>query len=102
MKYVYVDENPYYPGTYLIFFNAHQFGWGPISGTLHILGARLLNTTYDNYLRICCNNFGAEIVGKKDKVPRPCFKDKSKAEKLAKIFEERLSYAISQKSVPND
>lgn len=102
MKHLYLDENPYYEGTYLLFFKSNEFGWGTIPGHVGILGARLLQISYPDYLRYCRDNYGAKIVGKKDKVPYLVFTDKKLAEKLCKELDSRLDIILNQNIVPTD
>lgn len=94
MKYVYVDESPYNPGKYLIFFESGMKPFTPCTGCREILGARLLGLSYANFLRYCRDVYGAEIHGKNYIYPTPYFPSRAAAEKLAKIFDQRLQLLL--------
>jgi len=102
MKHLYIDENPFYSGTYLLFFKTNEFGWGQIPGRSNILGARLLQISYPDYLRYCRDYYGAKIMGKKDKIPYLVFTDKKLVEKLAAELDKRLEIILNQNNVPAD
>ena len=102
MKHLYIDENPFYEGTYLLFLKTNEYGWGKLPGHMGILGARLLQISYPDYLRYCRDYYGAKILGKKDRVPHLVFTDKKLLEKLAKELDSRLDIILKQNIVPTD
>lgn len=102
MKHLYIDENPYYNGTYLLIFKTNEYGWGQLPGYMGILGARLLQIDYVDYLRYCRDYYGAKIMGKKDAVPHLVFTDKNLLEKLAAELDKRLEVVLNQNIVPID
>ena len=102
MKHLYIDENPYYNGTYLLIFKTNEYGWGKLSGHMGILGARLLQIDYVDYLRYCRDYYGAKIMGKKNAVPYLVFTDKKLVEKLGRILDSRLDIILNQNIVSKD
>ncbi len=102
MKHLYIDENPFCKGTYLLFFKTNEFGWGKLPGHMGVLGARLLQISYPDYLRYCRDYYGAKIMGKKDLVPYLIFTDKKLVEKLGRILDSRLDIILNQNIVPED
>lgn len=102
MKHLYIDENPYYNGTYLLIFKTNEYGWGQLPGHMGILGARLLQIDYVDYLRYCRDYYGAKIIGKKNAVSYLVFTDKKLVEKLAAELDRRLEIILNQNNVPAD
>lgn len=70
----YRDECPNYPGKYLIRANLELFHLDYTSGSFHVIGARLMGLSYAQYLRMCRDEFGADIIGKGSYYPYPVFK----------------------------
>jgi hypothetical protein len=70
-KIFYYEESPYHPGKYIITVHHDQFYCNglPFGGSYHILQARVMNLSYAQYLRMCRDLFGAEIIGKKSMYP---------------------------------
>ena len=74
VKVFYRDESASHPGKYLIRANLDEFHLYSTKGSFHVIGARLMGLTYAQYLRMCRDCFGAEIVGKGSIFPVPYFK----------------------------
>ena len=90
MRYTYVEESPYNPGKWLIYFKNGLMPFEPCVGCRHVLGARLMGLNYADYLRLCRDEYGAEIQGKGQKYPTPYFTSEASAERLAAQFENRI------------
>jgi hypothetical protein len=74
VKIFYRDEAASYPGKYMIRANQDEFHLDSTTGSFNIIGARLMGLTYAQYLRMCRDVYGAEIVGKNSLFPYPIFK----------------------------
>ena len=74
LKIFYRDECPSHPGKYLIRADQDAFHLEHTEGSFNIIGARLMGLTYAQYLRMCRDEFGAEIIGKGSYYPYPVFK----------------------------
>lgn len=59
-----------------------------ISGSWGVFSARLMGLSYANYLRMCRDKFGGEIIGKNKKYPN-VFLTETNAKKLIKILDAR-------------
>jgi hypothetical protein len=101
-KIFYYEESPYHPGKYMITLHHDQFYcFGlPSSGSYHILQARLMNLSYAQYLRMCRDLFGAEIIGKKTMYPVAYFDNLSMVNKLLEYLNTRASYVLFLKEHP--
>lgn len=60
------------------------------SGSRQVFGARVMNTTYADYCRICRDVFGAKLVGKNSKYVIPYFYDQVSANKFSKFMSDRM------------
>lgn len=68
------EESASYPGKYLIkpiYDNFHLTG---TEGSYNVICARVMGLTYAQYLRMCRDCFGAEIIGKGHLYPVAYFK----------------------------
>jgi hypothetical protein len=68
------EESASYPGKYLIkpiYDNFHLIG---TEGSYNVICARVMGLTYAQYLRMCRDCFGAEIIGKGHLYPVAYFK----------------------------
>ena len=63
-KIFYREESASHPGKYLIRVDHEKFHLEHTDGSFNVIGARLMGLTYPNYLRMCRDCFGAEIIGK--------------------------------------
>lgn len=95
-NYYLAEESVSFPGKYLIKLNFSHPNLPTMvtSGSYNVLMARLLNLSYANFLRLCRDHYGAEIIGKNCRYPLPFF-EKGEAEKLIKVLNERMGYLIS-------
>lgn len=74
VKIFYRDEAASYPNKYMIRANQEEFHLDNTEGSFNVIGARLMGLTYAQYLRMCRDIYGAEIVGKNSLFPYPIFK----------------------------
>ena len=73
VKVFYRDESATQPGKYMIRADLDKFHLDSTEGSFNVIGARLRGLTYAQYLRMCRDCFGAEIIGKGSKYPTPYF-----------------------------
>lgn len=63
------DESASHPGKYIIRPIHENFHLDSTDGSFNIIGARLMGLTYAQYLRMCREQYGAEIIGKGSTYP---------------------------------
>lgn len=68
------EESASYPGRYLIKPIHENFHLEGTEGSYNVICARVMGLTYAQYLRMCRDCFGAEIVGKGHLYPLAYFK----------------------------
>lgn len=91
MNYFYVKESPYQVGKYVIAHNHESLCLTSTIGSFNIIGARLFNLGFADYLRMCRDIYGAMLVGKNHKYPVAYFSSKEEAERLVKELNERAA-----------
>ena len=87
MNIFYIEEHN---GKYLVKPNLSltEFNTSKITGSWGVFCARVMGLSYANYLRMCRDMYGAEIVGKNIKYPS-AFLSETNAKKLMKVLESR-------------
>ena len=85
VKIFYRDESATQPGKYMIRADLDKFYLNSTNGSFNVIGARLMGLTYAQYLRMCRDVYGAEIIGKGNPYPYPVFK---LSQGLANLIEE--------------
>ena len=68
------EESASYPGKYIIRPIHDNFHLDYAEGSFNIICARLMGLSYADYLRMCRDCFGAEIIGKGSMYPVAYFK----------------------------
>ena len=68
------EEATSQPGKYIIKPIHENFFLESTEGSFNVIGARLMGLTYAQYLRMCRDVYGAEIIGKNSKYPVAYFK----------------------------
>ena len=94
-KIFYKDESPYYPGKYLIRANLDFFKLKSTQGSFAVIGARLFGISYADYLRMCRDHYGAEIIGKNSMYPTAYFKPTEKLNDLISELNVRANYILN-------
>ena len=74
VKVFYRDEAATQPGKYMIRADLDALYLKSTNGSFNVIGARLMGLTYAQYLRMCRDVYGAEIIGKGSLYPYPIFK----------------------------
>ena len=89
MSYFYVRESPYQTGKYIVAHNHENLCLMSTIGSFNIIGARLFNLPFYDFLRACRDVYGATLIGKGHKYPVPYFSSKEDAQKLVNDLNER-------------
>lgn len=101
VKIFYREESPYYPGKYRIAINHDLFHCESTTGSFNILPARLCGLMYSDYLRMCRDCFGAEIVGKGNKYPVAYFKRSEELKALVDLLNARANFVLWEREHPD-
>lgn len=67
------------------------------TGSFAVLPARLLGLTYVDYLRMCRDILGAEIIGKGSKYPVVYFQKKAATRQFIKLLNGRTGIALFER-----
>lgn len=101
VKVFYRDESASYPGKYMIRADLDKFYLNYTEGSYNIIGARLMGLTYAQYLRMCRDIYGAEVVGKGETYPFPIFKLSEKLEDLIAQLNIRANLVLWEREHPD-
>ena len=101
VKVFYRDESATHPGKYMIRADLEKFHLNFTEGSYNVIGARLMGLTYANYLRMCRDIYGAEIVGKGDAYPYPVFKLSRGLEELIDQLNARANLVLWEREHPD-
>ena len=95
------EESPYYPGKYIIKPIHENFHLEYTEGSYNVICARLMNLTYAQYLRMCRDCFGAEIIGKGAKYPVAYFKLSQELNDLIEQLNARANLVLWERENPD-
>ena len=95
------DESASHPGKYMIRADLDKFHLNHTEGSYNIIGARLMGLTYAQYLRMCRDIYGAEIVGKGSLYPYPVFKLSKGLEDLIEQLNARANLVLWGREHPD-
>lgn len=101
IKIFYREEGPYYPGKYRIAINHDLFHCESTTGSFNILPARLSGLMYSDYLRMCRDCFGAEIIGKGSMYPVAYFKRSTELDALIEFLNVQASLVLWEREHPD-
>ena len=94
-------ESASYPGKYLISPVHDNFYLKTTEGSFNVICARLFNLSYAQYLRMCRDCFGAEIVGKGNKYPIAYFKRGEELKALIELLNARANFVLWEREHPD-
>ena len=94
----YYEESPYHPGKYMITVDHDKFYIRGTRGSCHIIEARVMNLSYAQYLRMCRDVYGAEIIGKKSMYPVAYFSDINSVMRVIKELNTRANLILTIRS----
>ena len=101
LKIFYRDESAIQPGKYLIRADQETFHLDFTEGSYNVIGARLMGLTYAQYLRMCRDIYGAEIIGKGSLYPYPVFKLSKGLEDLIEQLNARANLVLWEREHPD-
>lgn len=89
------DESASQPGKYVIRPIHDNFYLNHTEGSFNVICARLFGLSYANYLRMCRDHYGAEIIGKNSKYPIAYFKSSKDLTNLITQLNERANKILA-------
>lgn len=101
IKIFYRDESASHPGKYMVRVDAEKFHLNYTEGSFNVIQARLFGLTYANYLRMCRDIYGAEIVGKNSGYPYAIFKFSKGLEDLIEQLNARANLVLWEREHPD-
>lgn len=101
IKIFYRDESASHPGKHMIRVDAEKFHLNYTEGSFNVIQARLFGLTYANYLRMCRDVYGAEIVGKNSGYPYAIFKFSKGLEDLIEQLNARANLVLWEREHPD-
>lgn len=96
-----VEESPYHPGKYIIRPKYEDFLLNSTEGSYNVICARLFNLSYIDYLRMCRDCFGAEIIGKNSLYPVAYFKRSNELTALVELLNARATSILWEREHPD-
>ena len=100
-KIFYRDESATQPGKYMIRADLDKFHLYSTEGSFNIIGARLMGLTYAQFLRMCRDIYGAELIGKGETYPYPVFKFSKGLEDLIEQLNARANLVLWEREHPD-
>ena len=88
------DESINHPGKWIVRPVLENFKLKYTTGSFNVICARLFSVSYANYLRMCRDCFGAEIIGKNNIYPVAYFKSVNDANKLVNELNNRANLVL--------
>ena len=95
------DESASQPGKYIIRPVHENFHLDSTSGSFNVICARLMGLSYAQYLRMCRDCFGAEIIGKGDTYPVVYFKLSNELNELIENLNARANFVLWEREHPD-
>lgn len=95
------EESVNYPGKYIIRPIHDNFHLDSTEGSFNLICARLMGLTYAQYLRMCRDCFGAEIIGKGSLYPVAYFKFSEKLKDLVDGLNARANLVLWEREHPD-
>ena len=95
------DESVAHPGKWRIIPIHDNFHLGETTGSYNVICARLLGLTYAQYLRMCRDCFGAEIIGKGSMYPVAYFKRSTELDALIEFLNVQASLVLWEREHPD-
>lgn len=95
------DESASYPGKWMIRPVHENFHLDSTNGSFNVICARLMGLTYPQYLRMCRDCFGAEIIGKNSNYPVAYFKRSKELDALIDNLNARANMVLWEREHPD-
>lgn len=97
----YREESASYPGKFLIRPKCEEFHLESTEGSFNIIAARVMGISYPQYLRMCRDCFGAEIIGKGSMYPVPYFSFTKESIELLNQLNARAKFILWEREHPD-
>ena len=95
------DESASHPGKWIVRPVLDNFHLDSTSGSFNVICARLFNLDYPQYLRMCRDCFGAEIIGKNSIYPVAYFKRSKELDALIDNLNARANLVLWEREHPD-
>lgn len=95
VRYFYKEASPYHIDRYTIKLDFDKFPKMTTEGSYNVLCARVMGLNYADYLRMCRDIYGAEVIGKDSLYPVPYFKNDEFMQLLLRILNKRMKLIMS-------
>ena len=95
------DESANHPGKWIVRPVFENFHLDSTSGSFNVICARLFNLDYPQYLRMCRDCFGAEIIGKNSMYPVAYFKRSKELDALIDNLNARANLVLWEREHPD-
>lgn len=95
------DESASHPGKWIVRPVSDNFHLNSTSGSFNVICARLFNLDYPQYLRMCRDCFGAEIIGKNSMYPVAYFKRSKELDALIDNLNARANLVLWEREHPD-
>lgn len=95
------EEAASQPGKWRILPLHENFHLKYTEGSYNIICARLMGLTYPQYLRMCRDCFGAEIIGKGSNYPVAYFKRSKELDALIELLNVRANLVLWEREHPD-
>lgn len=95
------DESASHPGKWIVRPVLDNFHLDSTSGSFNVICARLFNLDYPQYLRMCRDCFGAEIIGKESMYPVAYFKRSKELDALIDNLNARANLVLWEREHPD-
>ena len=96
-NYFYLVESASMPKKFFICPNHDRLHLEHTNGSSNIICARVMGLSYANYLRMCRDRYGADIIGKGCKYPVAFFEKNKKADELVSILNSKAKEILKGK-----
>lgn len=97
MTYYIIDESPIQNGKYMLRPNYPLLPLNGTKGSYNVLGARIMNLSYSDFLRMCRDLYGAEIIGKNKMYPIAYFPNYKSAQPLVDELNRRIKILLKER-----
>ena len=95
------EESASHPGKWMVRPIYENFHLDNTKGSFNLICARLMSLTYPQYLRMCRDCFGAEIIGKNSNYPVAYFKRGGGLEALIDLLNARANLVLWEREHPD-
>lgn len=101
MKYVKFVETPYEKFKKVLQFDFNALPLKKTNGSYAVLGARLMGLSWPDYLRMCRDVFGAEIIGKHSMYPVIYFTQDKLTHEFELLLDKRIEIMLKNRAMPD-